>query len=49
MFSKKEFFVSVALSLVAGIGIGYTKARGKFTEALIKATPAADKKKEEGS
>ena len=48
MFSKKEFFISVAVSLVAGIGIGYSKDREKFAEALLKATaPSVEEPKKE--
>lgn len=47
MFSKKEFFVAVGVSLFAGIGIGYSKAREKFAEALLKATtPSVEETKE---
>lgn len=44
MFSKKEFFLGITLSLIAGFGVGYSKAREKCIEAMIKAVPACDKK-----
>lgn len=37
MFSKKELFIAIGVSLFAGMGIGYSKAREKFMEALAKA------------
>ena len=49
MFGKKEFFVGMVVSLIAGIGIGYSKAREKFMEALLKVTASCDKKEEEES
>ena len=49
MFSKREFFVAVGFSLITGFTIGYSKAREKFMEALIKATPNADKKNKEAA
>ncbi len=47
MFGKKEFFVGMGVSLIAGIGIGYMKAREKFIEAVLKVTSEKDEKTEE--
>lgn len=35
MFSKKEFFLGVAVSLIAGWCMGYSKAREKFAAGLV--------------
>ncbi len=40
MFNKAQFFMGVAVSAIIGIGIGYSKAREIFLEAMIKAMPA---------
>lgn len=37
MFTKGEFFGAIAISLIGGIAIGYSKAREIFMEALAKA------------
>lgn len=43
MFSKIEFFGAIGISIIAGTAIGYSKAREKFLEALIKAVPSENK------
>ena len=45
MFNKFEFFGAIAVSLIGGMAIGYSKAREKFIEALITASNL-DKKEE---
>lgn len=45
MFSKKEFFWGVAVSLIAGWCMGYSKAREKISVQFIGAL--ADKEKSE--
>ena len=37
MFNKLEFVGGIAVALVAGIAIGYSKSREKFMEAVAKA------------
>ncbi|MDD3040031.1 hypothetical protein [Bacteroides sp.] len=50
MFSKTEFFTAVTVSLIAGIGIGYSKAREIFIGALINVSaPKCEIQKEEES
>lgn len=36
MYSKGEVFIIGAVALVAGFGIGYSKAREMFCEALVR-------------
>ena len=38
MYSKVEVVIIGAVALIAGFGIGYSKAREMFCEALVKAT-----------
>lgn len=37
MFTKGEFFGAVAISLIEGIAIGYSKAREVYMAAIAKA------------
>lgn len=47
MFKKVEFFGAVGISLLAGVAIGYSKAREIFLEALLKSTTERNDSKEE--
>ena len=49
MFTKGEFFGAVAISLIGGIAIGYSKAREVCMEAIAKAQTEynVEKEKEE--
>ena len=47
MFSKKSFILGIGVSLIAGIGIGYTKARERFLEAMLKGICEKENKKDE--
>lgn len=48
MYSKGQVFLIGATALIAGFGIGYSKAREKFLEALIKAMQDTTKNSTEG-
>lgn len=46
MFTKKEFFGAIVISLIGGIAIGYSKAREICLEAIVRATDQKDEKSE---
>lgn len=47
MFTKGQFFIGMGITLAAGVAIGYSKAREKFLEALLKATGSNEGTKDE--
>lgn len=47
--SKAEFFGTLAIGLIGGIFIGYSKAREKFLEAIIEVIDQKEKMKEKES
>lgn len=49
MFTKREFFFGMAVTLMAGFAVGYSKAREKFVEALVKATGSTEEKENEAA
>lgn len=46
MFTKKEFFGAIVISLIGGISIGYSKARENCLEAIVRVTDRKDEKTE---
>lgn len=46
MFNKAQFFMGIAVSAIIGIGIGYSKSREIFLEAMIKAMPSKNNEEE---
>lgn len=50
MYSKKEMFLAVTLSLAAGFAVGYSKAREICLQAIMSATGTKkeDSSEEEG-
>ncbi|MBQ8237872.1 MAG: hypothetical protein IJZ39_06990 [Oscillospiraceae bacterium] len=47
MYSKKEMFLAVTFSLIAGFAVGYSKARELCLQAIMTATGTSDKDSEE--
>lgn len=50
MYSKKEMFLAVTFSLIAGFAVGYSKARELCLQAIMTATNTTvkDSDEEEG-
>lgn len=46
MFTKGQFFIGIAVSALIAFGVGYSKARETFLEAMIKRMPNANDQNE---